>query len=158
MRETCVAVFPYPWLWGHNPSRAPSVEQPPVKCTLFLSHSSLLTPFLTRSFFSEVRSIIASHPTHPSRDVAKWNVEFYLWPFGSVSVINDLDGYHSGFCFCAVMEYDVEKLCVPCFRKWWISAICMEVVIFTRCIRGVCVWECWTRREWFVSLNFITTY
>lgn len=77
-----------------NLSRPLSTEQPPVRASTPLSFgpqapSLSLGTALTRSFFSGVRSIIASHPPHPRCDVAKWNVEFYLLPLGSVHVIND---------------------------------------------------------------------
>lgn len=76
----------------YNPSRPnnPLGQSNRLARALFVPSFS----FLTRSFFSEVRSIIASHPhpppIHPyASDVAKWDVEFYLWSFRSVSVIND---------------------------------------------------------------------
>lgn len=96
MRETCVAVLP------PLPQRREDLihqgRATPVKLTLSLAPFASSFSFLTRSFFSEVRSIIASDPPHPLRDVAKWNVEFYLWPLGSLSVINDWMDIIAGFC------------------------------------------------------------
>lgn len=99
-----------------NPSRLnnPLGQSNSLARALFVPSFS----FLTRSFFSEVRSIIASHPHPPTYpyagDVAKWDVEFYLWSFRSVSVINDSIDIIASFWFrTLLMEYCVTS------REWY---------------------------------------